>query len=204
MSRRGRQQRTVIALAGRRVDAPDTSAHRFPYENISQVRAALREVFQRQNAATLVCSAACGADLVALDVAGEMNIERHIILPYSEARFRADSVVDRPGDWGELFDRICAEVKQQGHLLVMDMNIANQVGWTRANEVIVEHAHRLAEKANTDSGRRSHRAIGVVVWNEVPWGDEDVTAAFVREVKRWGIPLITVSTVEPQGAHTSI
>ena len=47
----------------------------------------------------LVCSAACGADLIALQAAGRVSLRRRIVLPFEPSRFRDSSVVDRPGDW---------------------------------------------------------------------------------------------------------
>ena len=61
----------VIALAGRRTDAPDAANVRFPPANVDIVKERIRRHLERLTARTLVCSAACGADLVALDAAGE-------------------------------------------------------------------------------------------------------------------------------------
>ena len=59
-----------IALAGRRVDAADASEPRFPLASVPLVRDRLHAFFTERPAAALVSSAACGADLVALEVAG--------------------------------------------------------------------------------------------------------------------------------------
>ena len=52
--------RVVIALAGRRIDAPDTNPPRFPLENVPMVRQRLADMFAAEHAEALVCSAACG------------------------------------------------------------------------------------------------------------------------------------------------
>ena len=56
----------VIALAGRRIDAPETKPARFPLKNVPIVRERLAALLAAEHAEALVCSAACGADLIAL------------------------------------------------------------------------------------------------------------------------------------------
>ena len=57
----------VIVAAGRRVDAPDATAARFPAQNVSTVRTRIEELLQREHPIAIVASAACGADLLLLD-----------------------------------------------------------------------------------------------------------------------------------------
>ena len=64
----------VIALAGRRIDAPDTDPPRFPLGNIPMVRQRLVDMLAAERADALVCSAACGADLIALEEAERLGI----------------------------------------------------------------------------------------------------------------------------------
>src|SRR4051794_21319816 len=107
-------QDRVAALAGRRIDPPGVRTKRFPLDRVAAVKMALTRSFHRHRVGTLVASAACGADLVALDVAGELGLARRIVLPFGVQRFGISSVTDRPGDWGPLYRRIVAEVKAQG------------------------------------------------------------------------------------------
>ncbi len=93
----------IIALAGRRIDEEGTDTPRFPLENIRFVRERLKTLFEENDAKALVSSAACGADLLALDVAGEPGLRRRIILPSKPEKFRKSSVTDRPRKWGEIF-----------------------------------------------------------------------------------------------------
>ena len=59
----------IIALAGRRIDAPNAEIRRFPPENLELVRTRIRSVLQAKPAALLISSAACGSDLIALEEA---------------------------------------------------------------------------------------------------------------------------------------
>src|SRR5215475_9263435 len=86
----------IVALAGRRIDAEGSESIRFPMKNVELVKERLRTLFISLKPQVLVCSAACGADLVALQVAGELKIRRSIVLPFAQAAFKSSSVVDRP------------------------------------------------------------------------------------------------------------
>src|SRR5438552_4042532 len=93
----------IVALAGRRIDAEGAPA-RFPLDQAPRVRERLDALLLELRPAALVCSAACGADLLALEAAAALNIPARIVLPFEPGRFRTSSVVDRPGDWGPRFD----------------------------------------------------------------------------------------------------
>jgi hypothetical protein len=73
---------SVVALAGRRIDELDTRPPHFPAEAVPIVRRRLADLFARERAVALVCSAACGADLIALGVAERFGLRRRIILPF--------------------------------------------------------------------------------------------------------------------------
>src|SRR5436190_1721100 len=98
----------VIALAGRRVDAADAIQQRFPAENAERVKQQITDFLRTHQACALVCAAACGADILALEAAGELGLRRRVVLPFDRATFRASSVIDRGGDWSERYDRIIA------------------------------------------------------------------------------------------------
>src|SRR3954451_21803468 len=74
------RERLVMALAGRRVDAPDAKQPRFPPRNADEVRARIRRLFDTHNSAVLVGSAACGADILSLEAVGKQSLRRHVIL----------------------------------------------------------------------------------------------------------------------------
>ena len=63
----------VVALAGRRIDPEPTLTARFPFDQVDRVRIRITAQLRRSHAVALVSSAACGADLVALQIAQEMR-----------------------------------------------------------------------------------------------------------------------------------
>jgi hypothetical protein len=160
----------VVALAGRRVDTDGTEPPRFPLANVPLVRKRLAELLIRESAVALVCSAACGADLVALEEAERLGVRRRVVLPFPPERFRETSVIDRPGDWGEVYDRVIADADASGDLVVLPPLAGNESdAYQAANQAIVREAEDLA-----GPGER----IAVIVWEGGPRSDSDATEAF--------------------------
>src|SRR6478672_4802014 len=100
----------VVAAAGRRVDAAD-APRRFPPDHESLVADRLRDLYDHRGVRLLVSSAACGADLLGLEVASQLGIRRVVVLPNDVASFREHSVVDRGAEWGPRFDRVIRELE---------------------------------------------------------------------------------------------
>jgi hypothetical protein len=178
----------IIALAGRRIDAPGADTLRFPATNVAIVRTRIRDLLLEREAQAIVCAAACGVDLLALEIADELGRRRRIVLPYTRERFRETSVVDRPGDWGERFDVIIDAAEVSGDLIVLGYMEGDETTYLATNRAILDEATMLAEQM--------HATVGAaVVWDGVARGDDDVTAAFLREAQHRAIPVWQVSTL---------
>jgi hypothetical protein len=178
----------VIALAGRRVDAPDAGTARFPLANVELVSRRLDQMFDREKATALVSSAACGADLLALNVAGARRMRRRIVLPFDRARFRATSVSDRPGDWGPLYDRVLAELDPSHDVVTLEGQGEGTQAYVAVNQIILRDAIALAREMKI-------RAIGALVWEGSPRGSDDVTASFGTDARALGLRLVHVDTL---------
>ncbi len=177
----------TVALAGRRIDAPGAAPARFPPSAVPAVRAALRTLFEAEGARALVCSAACGADLVALDVAGELGLRRRVVMHTAPSAFRDASVVDRPDpahDWGALFDRIVGEVEAQGDLVILDAE-PGTAGYVAATEALYREAERLSDGT----------PLAIVVWEGATRGPGDLTARFADGARTRGWPIAEVPTL---------
>jgi hypothetical protein len=152
----------VIALAGRRIDAPDTDPPRFPLENVPIVRERIAALLSAEHAEALVCSAACGADLIALTEAERLGLRRRIVLPFPAKRFRETSVTDRPGDWGPMFDRLIALAEGANDLVILSgTGDDDDKAYAAANEAIIREAEALAR--GTSENIRLRRVV-VIVW----------------------------------------
>jgi hypothetical protein len=179
----------ILALAGRRVDPPDASIIRFPLENTTAVRERIITLLIAMQTSKLVCSAACGADLLGLEAARELALDCYIVLPFSKDRFRVTSVVDRPGEWGPIFDRAIERAEAAGNLLTLDLAEANEASFLAVNRAILVRARAIA--------RSMARPIeAVLVWDGQARDAQDITAAFGEEAKTLGIPLREVSTLQ--------
>ena len=181
----------IVALAGRRIDAPDADSPRFPLSSIELVRGRLHKLLSEKEATALVCSAACGADLLALSVAGDLGIRRRIVLPFTREHFRQTSVVDRPGEWGSLFDEICDEVSEERDLVVLACSEDDSAAYSATSRAILEEAMRLQTLfKSTDE----QPLLTVIVWEGAARGDDDETAAFAREAGSRGFAVEEILT----------
>ena len=181
----------IVALAGRRIDAEKQDAARFPFSRVEAVRNEIKGKLISERAVTLVCSAACGADLLALEVAQALGIRTRIVLPYSRTDFRNTSVTDRPHQdfWGTLFDRVVSEAHKQGDLLELGYTKAEDATYLATNEAIVREAQDLAEH----NGGTVPTAV--LVWNGKSRGSSDVIRDFADRAKTAGFKMTEVITI---------
>jgi len=173
----------IAAYAGRRIDAADTTAERFPLNAVPAVRARVADALRRLGVEVVVGAAACGADLVVLEAASELGIRRRIVLPLAVDAFRKRSVADRPGDWGPVYDRIVAQAAAEGDLCVLDLD--GREAFIRGNDAILEEALALGRAAGGPV-----RAL--VVWDGPLRERTDYTANFARIARRRQLELTEV------------
>ena len=170
---------------------------RFPAANADLVRQRLRSVFDTLRPEALVSSAACGADLLALDVAGALGIRRRIVLPFEPERFRHTSVVDRAGQWGSLYDRIIEEVGTSGDLVVWQGQAEGDDVYAAITSVLLEEAAELARHSDGS-------VTAVLVWDGQRRGSDDLSFAFGKEARRRGFRIVEVSTLREAVAAAAI
>ena len=173
----------AVLLAGRRPDPEGSGDRRFPVENVLLVRERLLALFVDREPDDLVCSAACGADLLALDVAGDLGVRRHVVLPFAVPAFRSASVTDRPGAWGGLFDRVVGDVEREGGLRVLDEPEGSDAAFEAANGALLETARSL-----------DGRLLAVAVWEGRSRGEGDLTEHLLRTAADAGAETAEVLT----------
>src|SRR5262245_24067239 len=177
----------IIALAGRRIDAEGASPERFPRRNVDRVRAAIRSTLDRLGARALVCSAACGADLLALDEAGPLGLRRRVVLPFAAARFRDTSVTDRGGEWGPMYDAVIDDVSKLGDLVEIADAGEGDLAYAAANRRILDEAVALGAE-------RGEPVRPVLVWDGESRGPGDLTEAFGSEARDRHLRLVEIPT----------
>lgn len=130
---------TTVALAGRRIDPSPNGTPRFPLENSALVALRIAQLFSNISAKRLVCSAACGADLLAIEVALHLGLrDVTVVLPFPPEEFRRVSVIDRPGPWGALFDALLGSDALK--LDSLDLGLEATDAFEKTNLHILEHA----------------------------------------------------------------
>jgi len=182
----------IIALAGRRIDSADSEVPRFPFQSVEKVRERLKDFFLSSKASVLVCSAACGSDLLALDIAGELKLQRTIILPFPPGVFKKKSVADCYGNWEFKFDKICNEVTSDGKLIVLYSEEDDNRAYEKTNIEILNFAERIV---NTQADNADNKKIiALVAWEGKTRGPNDVTAHFLKEAKNRNISIAEINT----------
>ncbi len=178
----------IAVLAGRRIDAAESEKKRFPLKMKELVFEKIRKSFRDQNVKILVCSAACGADLLALKAARELEIKRRVILPFGREKFRNTSVTDRPGDWSELYDEICDEAEREGNLIILEgFENDEEKAYRAVTAELFKHAEHLRSE--------KEQILAVAVWEGKAKNEKDETASFIEQAKAKNIKVEEISTV---------
>ncbi len=195
---------TIIAFAGRRIDPPDALTVRFPLTQVDLVHQKIQELFRRVHVKELICSAACGADLIALRVAQELDIDFRIVLPFAPERFRITSVMDRPSpkawNWGDLFDQVIGEAQEKGELVVIETGEDRQAGYQAVNHAILDEAQQYARdqiiQAQRATSEEIHTVQAVIVWDGSARGSGDLTLHFAEAARLRGFVVKEILTSE--------
>src|ERR1700730_18749721 len=109
--------------------------------HVPLVRRRIVDLLAEEHTEALVCSAACGADLIALEEAERLGLRRRIVLPFAAKRFRETSVIDRPGDWGPVFDRLIYSAEAARDLVALDWKDGDDdAPYAAASQAIISEA----------------------------------------------------------------
>jgi hypothetical protein len=178
---------TVLAVAGRRIDAQDAQERRFPIANEAVVSIRLLDAMVSGNGRAVVCSAACGTDILTLETAAHLGLPRRVVLPFSRQQFRATSVADRGEAWGRRFDAILAQLPSED-VVELHFQPGHKKAYAAANSKILDEATAWA-------ARSDRRAKAMVVWNGFSRGTTDLTDDFRRLAIGRNLEVIYVPTL---------
>ena len=199
----GKDSVTIVAFAGRRIDATDAETPRFPLSQVNVVQKKIEELFRRDNVKTLICSAACGADLIALRVAQKLRIGYRIVLPFAPERFRITSVMDRPctqeWNWGALFDLVIDIAQEKGELVVVETDEDGQTAYQAVNRAILNEALQQgriqAGTSTMEPPQEIHEVQAVIAWDGHARGPRDLTLHFAEEARSRGLVVKEILTL---------
>jgi hypothetical protein len=178
---------TVLAVSGRRIDPDGADQPRFPAGNEALVALRIRNMMLSTTTKVVVCSGACGADILALEAAAQLGLGRRLVLPFGRQKFRATSVADRGEDWGRRFDAILQQLPGE-HIVELNLQQSSDQAYATANSEILDQAEGLASVA----GRRT---LAMVVWNGLSRGPTDLTDQFRKLAVDRNLEVIPVSTL---------
>ena len=95
----------IVACSGHLIDNPGKN-RRFPQEAESIVRAKIEEKLNQLGSTCGYSSAACGTDIIFLEVMAERGGETHVFLPFAKDKFIQTSVSREGSDWVKRFEKV--------------------------------------------------------------------------------------------------
>ena len=181
------QNGTVTALAGRRIDQAKAQDRRFPVENEKRVAARIANMLVGTVSTGVISSAACGADILALECAETQGLRRRVVLPFGRERFRSTSVADRGEEWGARFDAILSKLAEED-IVELTFDGDDDAAYAAANVRILDEAAQIAQVDDK-------RVMAAVVWNGVARGSSDLTEAFRQLALARKMEVVSVRTL---------
>jgi hypothetical protein len=146
----------VLVYTGHLVSAGGRGNGSFPQHLEAAVREQIRARLQLLRPVAAYGSAACGTDILCLEVMREIGGETHITLPFAPAEFRKISVDYAPG-WGERFDRVLAAADSV--VVASDHPATGSLaGYEYANLVLTGAGRLRAQVLGTS-------LVGLAVWD---------------------------------------
>lgn len=184
----------IVVLAGRRIDAEDADAMRFPADQIKRVREEIKRFFLTNKPDWLICSGACGADLIALDVIVELNMSAKMILPFDADTFKSTSVTDRKGNWGILFDSIYDELNEKENVFLLNFSKDDKDAYEKTNVAILKTADALFKEKKT-SDQATEKKVALIIWEGTPKNSNDTTDHFRQLARQSGYTIHEINSL---------
>jgi class 3 adenylate cyclase len=138
-------------------------------------------------------SAACGADLLVLELAREMGAQTHVVLPFPAADFRRESVDFAGGDWGLRFEQALA--RAQSVTVASDHRASGSAAsYEYANLLLTGMGQLQAQLLDT-------QAVGLAAWDPAAPGAAGGAASLVALWKRRGLEVhaVALDRLRPPG-----
>jgi class 3 adenylate cyclase len=171
----------VVVFSGHMIDRPEREEPRFPPQLERAVYATIRDWLARHHGLIGFSSAACGGDLLFLEAIQELGGETHVILPYHQDEFLADSVdTGGNGDWRARFE---AQLAASRVVYASSSRLPDEsLSYDYANHIV----HGLGRLR---AGELETELVGLAVWDGKSGGGLGGTASAVQGWQERGVPV---------------
>jgi len=169
----------IAIFTGHMIDRPGRSKPRFPAEQEAAVRKEIAAWFEEHPVGFAFASAACGSDILFLEEARKHGAETAVILPFTPAEFREESVDLVPdSDWPARFERVLTDAAR---VVVLGQRTPGDNGplFEFTNLYLFGEARIKAAQLDTD-------IEALAVWDRIPDAPPGGTASAVHFWQRHG------------------
>ena len=189
----------VLVFTGHMVDRAGREAPRFPADLESVVRPAIGAAIAAKRPLAAYGSAACGADILCLELVREFGGEIHVVLPFPPEDFRRTSVDIAAGEWGARFDSLLEHADSV--TVTSDHRASGSLApFEYANLVLTGLGRLRAQMLDT-------RLTGLAVWDRGSrsGGERGGSASVVSVWEQRGIPTdhVDLSRLRPRASAPS-
>jgi tetratricopeptide (TPR) repeat protein len=177
---------SVGFFAGHMVDAADRPVPRFPATAIPSAEERIRNWLTANAIRFSYSSAACGGDILFLEIAQSLDIETHILLPFARDYFITTSVEHGGKEWVQRFERVMVKAASVT-VLNEDVPDYHPSSYDFTNQMI--GAQAAARAASLDSPLR-----GLALWNGQLG---DAVGGTASAVAYWARGKVLISIIHP-------
>lgn len=166
---------SVVVFSGHMIDLPGRAAPRFPPWLARRVKQALRRHLRPLQPLIGYSSAACGADLLFLEVVLALGGSVRIVLPYNEDEFEHDSVdVRKEGAWKRRYHAVLRHRSARVSTVSTHRVGTMAVSYDYANQVLLGLARDQARQLDAP-------LLPLAVWDGRPGHGPGGTASAVAQ-----------------------
>ena len=176
----------VVAFTGHLLDAPGRRSPRFPAEAAPSVRRSIESLLESMGAGIGYSSAACGADVLFLEVLQERGGESNVVLPFDRPDFFAASVAFAGEEWVRRAERVLAKSVRVDQATRGKYN-ADDLLFFYANSLIIGKAILRSRFLETEPHL-------LAVWDGKDNRAVGGTAEFIRIWKNFRLPLTVINS----------
>jgi tetratricopeptide (TPR) repeat protein len=181
---------SVGFFAGHMIDASDRAVPRFPNAAIPGVEERIRNWLTANSVRFSYSSAACGGDILFLEIALSLGVETHILLPFARDYFIRTSVLPGGEEWLERFEKV---MESAASLTVLNESMPDYhpSSYDFTNQMI--SARAAARAAVYDLP-----LLGLALWNGQLGDAAGGTASAVAYWARGKVPISIIHPTDPK------